>query len=82
MSTATLSTKGQLVIPNRLRQALHLRAGDKVSFKVEGHRLVVERATTAAARLVDEHGHPVLVAPAGAPPMTSETVKAILTDSP
>jgi hypothetical protein len=42
----------------------------------------VERATTAAARLVDEHGHPVLVAPAGAPPMTSETVKAILTDSP
>ena len=82
MSTATLSTKGQLVIPNRLRQALHLRPGDKVSFTIEGHRLVVQQEVVAKARLVKEHGHPVLVAPAGAPTMTPDTVKAILAESP
>jgi len=77
MSTATISTKGQLVIPNRLRQALHLRPGDKVSFTIEGHRLVVQQEAVAKARLVKERGQPVLVAPAGAPIMTPETVKAI-----
>ena len=82
MSTATISTKGQLVIPSRLRQALHLRPGDKVSFTIEGHRLVVQQEASAKARLVKERGHKVLVAPTGAPTMTPETVKAILADYP
>jgi AbrB family looped-hinge helix DNA binding protein len=82
MSTATLSTKGQLVIPNRFRKALHLQPGDKVSFVVEGERLVLQRDQPRCARLVEKHGRKVLVAPPGAPPMTPERVKALLADFP
>ena len=79
MSTATLSTKGQLVIPNRFRKALHLQPGDKVSFTVEGEKLVLQRDQPRQARLVrGKFGRPVLVAPPDAPPMTPERVKAIL----
>ncbi|HOB98688.1 MAG TPA: AbrB/MazE/SpoVT family DNA-binding domain-containing protein [Verrucomicrobiota bacterium] len=77
--TARLSTKGQLVIPSRLRKALHLQPGDKVSFTVEGERLVLQRDQPQRARLVrGKFGRPVLVTPPGAPPMTPERVKAIL----
>jgi AbrB family looped-hinge helix DNA binding protein len=83
MNTATLSTKGQLVVPNRFRKALHLQPGDKVSFALEGERLVLERDQPGRARLVrGKFGRPVLVAPPGAPPMTPERVKAILEEFP
>ena len=79
MSTATLSTKGQLVIPNRFRKALHLEPGDKISFAVKGEKLVLQRDQPRRARLVrGKYGRPVLVAPPGAPPMTPERVKTIL----
>jgi AbrB family looped-hinge helix DNA binding protein len=81
MSTATLSTKGQLVIPNRFRKALHLEPGDKISFAVEGEKLVLQRDQPRRARLVrGKYGRPVLVASSDAPPMTPERVKAILED--
>ncbi len=82
MSTATLSTKGQLVIPSRFRQALHLRPGDKVSFSLEGEKLVLQRDAPKRARLVEKNGRKVLIAPPGAPPMTPEVVKALLADFP
>ena len=83
MSTATISTKGQLVIPNRFRKALHLQAGDKVLFSLEGEKLLLEREQPKRARLVrGKFGRPVLVAPPGAPPMTPERVKAILNELP
>jgi len=70
MSTATLSTKGQLVIPHRFRKALHLQPGDKVSFAVEGEKLVLQRDQPKRARLVrGKFGRAVLVAPPGAPPI-------------
>lgn len=82
MSTATLSTKGQLVIPSRFRKALHLQPGDKVSFAVEDGKLVLQRDEPGRARLVEKHGRKVLVAPPGVPPMTPEVVKALLADFP
>jgi AbrB family looped-hinge helix DNA binding protein len=83
MSTATLSTNGQLIIPNRYRKALHLEPGDKVSFAIEGEKLVLQREHPRRARLEKgKFGRPVLVAPPGAPPMTPERVKAILEDLP
>jgi AbrB family looped-hinge helix DNA binding protein len=79
MSTATLSTKGQLVIPHRFRRALQLNPGDKVSFSLEGEKLVLQRDAPERARLVrGKFGRPVLVAPPHAPPMTPENVQAIL----
>ena len=82
MSTATISTKGQLVIPNHFRKALHLQPGDKVSFALEGEKLVLKRDEQKRARLVEKNGRKVLVAPPGAPPMTTEKVKALLADFP
>ncbi len=82
MKTVTLSTKGQLVIPTRFREALHLRAGDRVSLRLEGDQLIVQRESTARAQLVQKRGRKLLVAPQGAPPMNNKTVKAILADFP
>jgi AbrB family looped-hinge helix DNA binding protein len=79
MSTATLSTKGQLVIPTRLRKALSLQPGDKVQLTLEGHRLVLERTSHRRARLTrGKFGRPVLVTPLGTPRMTTAAVNAIL----
>jgi len=82
MNTGTLSTKGQLVIPSRFRKALHLVPGDKVSFAMDGEKLVLQRDEPGRAELVEIQGRKVLVAPAGAPPMTPEEVKALLADFP
>ena len=81
--TAVLSTKGQLVIPQRFRRALRLHAGDKVTFSLEGDRLVLKRSTVTAARLVKARsGRRVLEAPEDAPPMTPEVVKILLSEFP
>jgi len=82
MNTATLSTKGQLVIPNRFRKALHLQPGDRVSFAIEGEKLVMQCHHPKHAKLVEKNGRKVLVAPPGAPPMTLDVVKALLADFP
>lgn len=79
MSTATLSTKGQLVIPTRFRRALSLEPGDELELTLEGRRLVIERKTPRRAKLArGKFGRPVLVAPAGAPRMTTDVVNALL----
>jgi len=82
MTTAKISTKGQLVIPDRFRKAMHLRAGDKVSFSLEEGKLILQRDEPKRARLVEKGGRKVLVAPPGAPPMTPELLKALLADFP
>jgi len=82
MSTTTLSPNGQLTIPDHLREALRLRPGDKVTLTLEGEKLVVQRNETSRATLVEENGRKVLVAPAGAPPMTAEAVRTLLSDFP
>ena len=80
MSTATLSPNGQLMIPDHLRDALHLRPGDKVTLTLEGGKLVVQRDAPGQATLIEESGRKVLVAPPGAPPMTTDAVKALHPD--
>lgn len=81
--TARISTKGQLVIPQQIRKALNLHPGDKVSFSLDGEKLLVQRQESNAARLVKgKFGRPVLVAPKGAPAMTPERVKAMLNELP
>lgn len=83
MNTATISANGQVVIPQRFRDALHLAAGEKVSFSLEGEKLVLQREPKKRARLVrGKFGRLVLVAPPGAPPMTPQFVKALLANFP
>jgi AbrB family looped-hinge helix DNA binding protein len=83
MSSSTLSTKGQLVIPTQYRRALNLRPGDKVEVTLEGRRLILERKSPRAAKLTrGRFGRPVLVSAPGAPKITTETVNAILDDLP
>jgi antitoxin PrlF len=40
---AKLTSKGQLTIPKAVRDALGLREGDEVIFRVEGNRAVLAR---------------------------------------
>lgn len=50
MAQATVSSKNQIVIPREAREALGLRAGDKVLVVVRGKRvLVLEKPTSHAA---------------------------------
>lgn len=45
MSTATVTTKGQITIPKDIRDALHLESGDRISFILEDGRVVFIPAT-------------------------------------
>jgi antitoxin PrlF len=38
MTTATMTTKGQVTLPKRIRQRLGLQAGDKVVFEMDEER--------------------------------------------
>jgi len=41
MAEATLSTKNQIVIPREAREALQLKAGDRLLVVVRGERIIV-----------------------------------------
>jgi len=42
---AVLSSKGQIVIPKDIRDALGLREGDKLEISLEGHRVVMHHVS-------------------------------------
>jgi antitoxin PrlF len=42
-ATAKVTSKGQLKLPTIAREALGIRAGDEVVFRVEGRRVVLAR---------------------------------------
>jgi antitoxin PrlF len=41
--SAKVSSKGQVTVPRSVREALALRSGDRVSFRIQGHRAVLAR---------------------------------------
>ena len=41
--SAKVSSKGQVTVPRSVREALSLRSGDRVSFRIQGHRAVLAR---------------------------------------
>jgi len=49
MAIATLTSKGQVTIPGKLRKKLHLRAGDKIDFLLVGDNEVLLRPVTRKA---------------------------------
>jgi AbrB family looped-hinge helix DNA binding protein len=64
---ATISTKGQLVIPASIRQALGIASGMRFSLTVEGDHIVLRPIT---AKIVDELRGMF----AGGPSMTDELI--------
>ena len=45
LSAAKMSTKGQIVIPKRLREELALKPGDPLAMAVDGDRLILRKIT-------------------------------------
>ncbi len=43
MNEATLSSKNQIVIPREAREALHIKAGDKILVVVRGESVIMLR---------------------------------------
>ncbi len=43
MAVVSLSTKGQIVLPREIREALGLREGDKLEIRLDGDRVVLTR---------------------------------------
>ncbi len=54
MATATLTSKGQLTVPKAVRDALHLRPGDRLELEVESDGTVRMHALTR--RVADVFG--------------------------
>ncbi len=52
MATATMTSKGQITIPVRVRQALGLDAGDKIEFvEIEDGKFAIVAATRSVREL-------------------------------
>lgn len=81
-----ISTKGQVVVPNRIRRKLNLRPGDILEAKLEGRCIVLtpRRSRPRAARILQDPatGLPVLSAGPNAPKLTSAQVRELLADFP
>lgn len=45
MSATKMSTKGQVVIPKRLREELGLQPGDPLAMAIDGDRLILRKIT-------------------------------------
>jgi antitoxin PrlF len=48
MITSKLTSKAQTTIPQPVRTALHLKAGDEIAYRIEKDRVVLTRAATEA----------------------------------
>jgi len=53
MDTTTLTSKGQLVIPKAVRDALHLKSGTSLSVTTDGDRIVLEPISSKRRHLSD-----------------------------
>jgi len=81
-----VSTKGQVVLPVRVRRTLGLQAGDALDTHVESGRIILTPRSRRPqrARIVKDPvtGLPVLTAGPNAPRLTQKQVQRILADFP
>ena len=86
MTTTTLSSKGQVVLPRLVRSRLHLAPGTKFSCEILGDSVVLtpEHPRRSAREYVtDPHtGLRVRKAPDHVEPVTTEMIKSLLEDYP
>ena len=43
INMGTVSSRGQIAIPNKIREKMHLKEGEKVLFFLEGDSLLIKR---------------------------------------
>ena len=83
--TATLSSKGQVVLPKQARMRLRLRPGAKLSCKIEGGSIVLtpEQGGQERPQLITDvkTGLRITQSP-GETKVTSEDVRAAMADFP
>jgi AbrB family looped-hinge helix DNA binding protein len=81
-----VSSKGQVVLPHRIRRKLGLRSGDTLDARIEGARIVLtpRRTRPRKCKIIRDpiSGLPVLTAGPGAPILTSKQVRELLSDFP
>jgi AbrB family looped-hinge helix DNA binding protein len=81
-----VSTKGQVVVPNRIRRQLNLQSGDSLEAKLEGHNIVLtpRRSCPRSAQIIQDPvtGLPVLSAGPNVPQLTSAQVRELLAEFP
>jgi AbrB family looped-hinge helix DNA binding protein len=81
-----VSTKGQVVVPSRIRRKLGLQPGDSLEARVEGQHIVLtpRKGRPRKVRIIRDPvtGLPVLTAGRKAPNLTSAEVHEILADFP
>ena len=81
-----VSTKGQVVVPSRIRRKLGLQPGDSLEVIVEGRHIVLtpRNGRPRKVRIIRDPltGLPVLTAGPKVPNLTSAEVYEILADFP
>jgi AbrB family looped-hinge helix DNA binding protein len=81
-----VSTKGQVVVPNRIRRKLNLQPGDSLEAKLEGQRIVLtpRRSRPPRAQIIQDPATrlPVLSAGPNVPQLTSAQIRELLAEFP
>jgi antitoxin PrlF len=62
MSTATLTSKGQITLPSELRRSLQLNSGDRIEFFHQADGTVALRPVRDLKGIVPKPGKPVSIA--------------------
>jgi AbrB family looped-hinge helix DNA binding protein len=81
-----VSTRGQVVVPSRIRRKLNLQPGDSLEAKLEDQRIVLtpRRYRPRGARIIRDPATslPVLSAGPHVPQLTSAQVRELLAEFP
>jgi AbrB family looped-hinge helix DNA binding protein len=81
-----VSTKGQVVVPGKIRRKLGLQPGDPLDARIDGDHIVLtpQKVHSRSARIIRDTvtGLPVLTAGPKSPKLTSAEVREILADFP
>lgn len=77
METVLVSSKGQIVIPKRLRVAFHIEAGSELAIFVEGDEIRLRQAEQRFARTDIAAGLGLLAKPGRKAPAQAEIKRAV-----